>query len=143
MVAKIQAVIIAECRKNATTPPKFNSVQRNGAVVWTIDAKSQTALRQGAGLEPKSYPGMNVFVMAVPDVMARLKPTMAHQFSSPGGPQAEDVAKLFGSRGNGLVFSQGHEGQTIAGSLFIPLDYEAAIHLISLTNQASRQNGAR
>ena len=209
MVAKLKSAIVAECKKNSTTAPQFTSVVHAGAVVWTVDEKSQKALRQGSGIEPRSDPRMpfggdpgsgaasqekkqiffatlghsvivvssesmlnraiaaysagsatlesdpaytpllkqvtsgaqNVFVIAAPDVMERLKPTMAHAFSDPHGPKVEDVVKLFGSRGNGLVISQGHDAQTITGSLFVPLNYEAAIHLISLSSPPKPQKG--
>lgn len=206
MTAKIRSVIVAECKKNQIPVPTFNSVERNGAVVWSVDEKSQASLRQGSGLEPKPDPLMpqsgspaggpssqekkkllfgtvghsvvitsseslltravaayntgsstletdpaympllkqvtpgaqNMFILAVPDVMERLKPMMAQQFSSPQGPKAEDYLKVFGSRGNGLVISQGHEGETLTGSLFFPIDYEAAIHLGGLSNQQKK-----
>ena len=207
MAEKVKAAIIAECKKNHSAAPQFDSVQRAGAVVWTVDEKSQAILRQGSGLEPRTDPRMqfggngnvaaasapekkqllfatmgrsvvitssnsllnraiasyntgtstletdpaymsllkqltpgaqNVLVLAVPDVLERLKPLMAQQFSSPQGPRAADYMKVFGSRGNGLVISQGHEGQTLTGSIFFPIDYEAAIHLAGLAGQKKR-----
>jgi hypothetical protein len=216
MVDKIRSVIVTECKKNDLGAPKFRSEQRNGAVVWTLDEKSQSDLRDTVDLwrdsesddsdsdtgktgeskhrstataeEKKQIlfatlgrsvvivssqsmldraitayntgastlamdsaytpllkrltPGaQNLFLLAAPDVMARLRPTLAQQFTDPHGPKAEDVAKLFGKRGNGLVISQGHEGQTLTGNMFLPLDYEAAIHLMSLAKQANQHKG--
>jgi len=204
MVDKIRSVIVKECKKNDTTPPKFTSVSRDGAVIWSLDEKTQSALREGSGIEPDPHSDspsdhrprhnsassgeqkkllfaavgksvliassesmlnraitayntgsatlatdpaympllnrltpntQNLFMLATPDVMEQLKSTLARNLTDPHGPKAEDFARLFGTRGNGLVFSQGHEGQTLTGSLFIPLNYEAAIHLANLSNQ--------
>lgn len=84
----------------------------------------------------------NVCVVSVPEVMERLKPLMADMFKTPGGPKLEDVTKVFGTRGNGLVCSQGYDGKTLSGNFFMPLDYEAVIHLMSLANPANKQKGA-
>lgn len=214
MITKIKSTILAQSRKDAASAPQFTSVQRDGAVVWSLDEKSQQGLRQTSGLEPRPDPRMpfdggrsgsagtmapkgekkkllfatvgksvliassesllnraiaayntgsstletdpaympllkrltvgaqNVFVVAAPDVMERLKPTMAGEFSDPQGPKEEDVVKLFGSRGNGLVISQGNDGHTLTGNLFFPLDYEAAIHLASVSNHSAQQQGS-
>ncbi|HLK60627.1 MAG TPA: DUF3352 domain-containing protein [Chthonomonadaceae bacterium] len=215
MVEKVKSAIAIECKKNDTDAPKFQSVKRNGAEVWTLDEKSQQALRQSSGIEPapgapaesdpmkdagstekrdakgekkqllfatigksvvvassqslldrdiaaynsgsaaldkdpnyttllKQVPedSQNVFLMAVPDVMERLRPEMASSYTDPHGPKVDDVVKMFGPRGSGLVFSQGHEGQIVTGNLFVPLDYEDVIHLISLANKQNGKSGS-
>lgn len=68
----------------------------------------------------------------VPGIMERLRHPLTDSMSAsdPTGPKPDDVVKLFGARGNGLVYSQGYDGKLATGILFIPIDYERAIHLI-------------
>jgi hypothetical protein len=82
----------------------------------------------------------NVFILDLPGVMQRMKSTISDACADPQGPKAEDVLALFGKSGNGIVFSQGISGQTVTGTLFLPLNYEAAVKVISQATAQSSKN---
>jgi len=79
-----------------------------------------------------------VFIVDVPGIMERLRKVLSGTLTDPNGTKPDDVIKLFGSEGNGLVFSAGCADNRSSGILFIPVDYDRAIHLISLTKSGKK-----
>ena len=79
-----------------------------------------------------------VIMVNVPDIMEHLRHVLTSSMTDPNGPKPEDVIKLFGSQGNGLILSRGCADNRESGVLFIPIDYERAIHLIGLQRTARK-----
>jgi hypothetical protein len=82
---------------------------------------------------------METLMIAVPDIMEHLRNTLTSSMTDPRGPKPDDVIKLFGAQGNGLVLSSGCADNRATGILYIPIDYERAIHLIG--TQKKEQKG--
>jgi hypothetical protein len=82
-----------------------------------------------------------VLLLGLPDIMEHLRHELTESMSSPGDPKPEDVIKLFGAQGNGLVMSQSCADNRATGIFFIPLDYDRAIHIIS-SQKSARKDAA-
>ncbi|HET6387513.1 MAG TPA: DUF3352 domain-containing protein, partial [Armatimonadota bacterium] len=66
-------------------------------------------------------------------VMAAVKPLLAAiPTETHNALSADDIAGLFGRSGAGLVTSGGYDGHLGAGSFFLPLDYDRAIHVAAV-----------
>ena len=72
----------------------------------------------------------NALMLNLPSILETLRPLITQAMSGNSmGLNADDVLHLAGGTGNGLVSTQQYDGKTLKMTLFLPLDYEKAIHL--------------
>jgi hypothetical protein len=87
------------------------------------------AFAQMRGMLP---PGtQNLLLVNLPGIMEALRPALARSMGRSSGTTPDDIVTLFGATNTGLVGSQKCDGKAMTGTLFVPLDYERLIHVLS------------
>jgi hypothetical protein len=72
----------------------------------------------------------NALLLNLPSILEALRPVITQALSDNRmGLTADDILRLAGGAGNGLVATQQYDGKTLKMTWFLPLDYEKAIHL--------------
>lgn len=73
----------------------------------------------------------NVFFLAIPSIMEASRPTLTKALaSSHTGISPDDILRLVGTPGVGLVATQQYDGKTVKMTMFLPMGYDRVLHLV-------------
>ena len=81
-------------------------------------------------LKQVSSGAQHVLFINAPDIMEMLRHVLTDTMTDSSGTKPDDIIKMFGPKGNGLVLSQGYSSNAISGALYIPIDYAKVIHIL-------------
>jgi hypothetical protein len=80
-------------------------------------------------------------MISVSRVMNALRPQIEASMSGSGNKvNPDDIIRLFGGNDAGLVGTTQYDGQNVNAQLFLPLDYDRAIHLMALGAAEGEKN---